>query len=92
MKHITHSVVISIDPTSQFGAFFKHIASEITIGENGQLLHFWCSEVDASHPHYLEIVAHKPTTAEGLRYRIPHQMVLLISDPSLSEKTIGFHP
>ncbi len=79
-KKITHSVVLSVLPGTPYEEFLEQFCSKITsTKDNGNhLFHFWCSEVDASHPVYLEIVAHTPSTVQeldnvglGLRTRIP---------------------
>jgi len=90
MKNIKYSVLLAIEPESAYGAFIQHIASVITVSDGRCLLHLWCSEVNASDPHYLEVVAHKPTNEPGLHYRIPHHQVLMISDPPPPDKQIGF--
>ncbi len=96
---ITHSVILTIDPKSVFGMFLEHMSSQIRISEDKSVLCIWCSEVDASHPVYLEIVAHKIPTPQdadnpgnGMRTRIPHHLVLMIDDSSsASKRFLGFH-
>lgn len=89
-KYITHSVIFTVDPSSQAGEFLSEFCVKINLGSGSELLCAWCSEVHVDHPIYLEIVSHKPPTAPGLRNRIPHHMVLLIGDPPLQKKQIGF--
>ena len=101
MNKITHSVILSVLPGTPFGELLEQFCSKITSAKDSKnyLLHFWCSEMNASHPVYLEIVAHRQPTVEqldtedpgpGLRWRIPHQFVLLIADQPLDLKQLGF--
>lgn len=101
MNKITHSVVLSVLPNSPLGEILEQFCSKITSTKDSgnYLLHFWCSEVNASHQVYLEIVSHTQPTAEqlnsedlspGLRWRLPHHLVLLIADQPLDLKQIGF--
>lgn len=99
MNKITHSVILTIDPKSVYGMFFEHMSSQMNISEDKSVICIWCSEVDASHPVYLEIVAHKiPTPKDvnnpgvGMRTRIPHHLVLMIDDAHMENKRfLGFH-
>ena len=96
---ITHSVILTVDPSSIFGTFLEHMSSQIKISEDKAVLYIWCSEVDASHPVYLEIVAHKIPTPQdidnlgvGMKTRIPHSLVLMIDDShSVEKRFLGFH-
>jgi hypothetical protein len=62
--------------------------------------HLWCSEIDSTHPTYLRVTAHKPSSEHTVRpsespwltfrLQIPHRYVLLIIDRPLEKKHLGF--
>lgn len=83
-------VVIGIDPSSPYGQLLEILGDRIELSNGQFLLNFWCSQVDATNPIYLEIVAHKQATDAGSRFRIPHQQVCLIADPEIVKRAIGF--
>lgn len=59
-------------------------------GESGtELLHFLCSRIDLSHPHYIEMETFRPSDDRTWPIRIPHHLVLLISGAE-SDTPIGF--
>jgi hypothetical protein len=88
--NIAYSVILGVDAGSPLGQLLKGFGTTITFEDGSQLLNLWCSRVDASHHVYLEVVAYKPSTQQESHLRVPHQMVLLISDPYPPQKGIGF--
>jgi hypothetical protein len=87
-----YSVLLIRQLHSKDLAFFRTLSGS-TVGERESFCpHFYCTEVDASHPIYLEITTFKPNEAGLRRLRIPHHFVFFISDPIDSEKHIGFQP
>lgn len=87
------SVVIGVDTATPLGQLLASVADKIQTHDGREMLHFWCSNVDATHPYYLEIVVHKLPTERPSRFRVPHNMVALIADPHLVDKMpFGFVP
>ena len=98
MKAKKYSVVLNILPDSPYSKLLGQFCHKIISEDDSYLLHLWCSEVDISHPVYVNVVAHKKissedskTSQESYKLQIPHGLVLMISDPWLEEtKLPGF--
>ena len=95
---INHSIILAVEPDSFYGNFFEHMSNHIKISEDKSVLCIFCSEVDASHHIYLEMVAHiipnpqeRENPGPGMRMRIPYSLVLMIVDPQFVDKKIGFY-
>jgi hypothetical protein len=90
---ITTSVLLAFDPNSPIGSLVEQFASKI-VGENGRtILHFWCTSVDHTSPHYLSVTAFDPKTGQEAPYLIPHHLVAFIVQLPLTPeivKKIGF--
>lgn len=92
-----YSVILNFSSGLSYPKLFDLLCNKIISTDGSYLLHFWCSKVNADHPLYLEIVSHKPDDDTplskddpGFRLRIPHHMVLLIADPPVKSKVLGF--
>ena len=83
------SVVLRSDLPPRERELFEHFCCNITSPAGGHLLHFLCSEVDTSHPFYIEMETFKPSDTQTHPIRIPHHLVMLISGAD-SRAPIGF--
>ena len=95
------SVVLNFPKNSRYSELLDGLSSRTT-AKNGEeyAYHLWCSEIDSTHPVYLRVTAHKPSSQHTLRpsespwltfrLQIPHHYVLLIIDRPLEKKQLGF--
>jgi hypothetical protein len=88
---ITHLVMLRADdPTSSRWGLFDYLSKQLDCGNGQTILFLECYSVNTEHPIYLEADVHNPKTGQGLKLRIPHDLIFLISDPSIEKKHIGF--
>lgn len=87
---MTDDVVLNFGTESPFASVFLQFCSVLSLANGKDLLHLECSEVTDAGP-YLAVVCAEPSKFPGCQFRIPHGLVLLISDAGLPEKAPGFH-
>ena len=66
-----------------------HLCDKITNEEHGDLLHFRCTNIDLTHPIYLQMDTFKSGDVSTHPIKIPHHYIFLISG-SEDTSEIGF--
>lgn len=85
----TYSVVLKANIPIAERLLFEMYCYKITSDEGEELLHFLCTEVDASHHTYIEMQTFRQDDEVLASVRVPHNYVLLI-DGSEERPLIGF--
>ena len=84
-----YNVVLRSDiPERDFNFLLKH-CSPVAGPDGKPMLHFWCTQLDTSHPYYLQIDTFKSGDTVAYPVQIPHHFVFLISG-SQRANPIGF--
>jgi len=89
-KTITNTVVLKLTKRDHYWKLFSHLCKTLDCGDNKILLFLDCYKVSTEHAAYVEVVAHNPHSDSRLKLSIPHELVLLISEPSILDDNIGF--
>lgn len=84
-----YSVLLRHDIKKEDADFFKSFC-DLVGNDDVERIHIRCSKLDAGHPIYLSVTAHKFDSDLSLKLSIPHYLVFLISDPIDDPTTIGF--
>jgi hypothetical protein len=85
-----YSVVLRSDIPALEVELLGHFCSRITTKQGGSLLHFFCTEINLSHPFYVEMETFTPNATATRPMRIPHHYVFLISGSDSNPSPIGF--
>jgi len=67
----------------------QQFCCKISSTQEGELLHFMCTEIDVSHHVYIEMQTYSPKSTDLFCVKIPHHYVFFI-DGSKDHPSIGF--
>ncbi len=87
---LTYSVVLKSMPsiTPEFELLEK-FAYSMECQAGGVLLHFLCTEVDASHHSYIEMKTFRHGDTETMTVKLPHHLILMINGTK-EHPSLGF--
>jgi len=85
-----YSVVLRSNIPANEVELLEHFCCRITTKQGDALLHFLCTDIELSHPCYVEMKTFKPKAEVIHILQIPHHYVFLISGSDSEPFPIGF--